>query len=234
MHGPYQRDFTSDDDYGPGWRRARRDSLSSDTPPDADDLSRRGRPDEPRPGAPAPDDVTDPNHLAAYGYAGQDYPIYGRPSGLDPQSDPEPRWFADPAAIAYASGAGFTPPLIRREPRGPREGSHYGKGPRDYVRADSRIREDVCDRLSDDDEIDASDISVSVQQGEVQLEGRVADRHDKRRAERIALGVRGVIDVRNELQVNKTFFQELGDKLVGDDTEHRGHHGSGTRNEPVT
>jgi hypothetical protein len=231
MHGPYQRDFTSDDDYGPGWRRARRDKLSSDTPPDADDLSRRGRPqararshdDEP--------DVVGPDHLAAYGYAGQDYPIYGRPSGHDPQSDPEPRWFADPAAIAYA-GAGFTPPLMRREPRGPREGSHYGKGPKDYVRADSRIREDVCDRLSDDDEIDASDISVSVQQGEIQLEGHVADRHDKRRAERIALSVRGVIDVRNELQVKKTFFQELGDKLVGDDTEHRGHHGSGTRNEP--
>jgi len=41
-------------------------------------------------------------------------------------------------------------------------GSHYGKGPKGYTRSDERIREDVCDRLSDDDEVDARDITVTV------------------------------------------------------------------------
>src|SRR4029077_3266456 len=36
-------------------------------------------------------------------------------------------------------------------------GRYYGKGPKGYVRSDDRIRDDVCDRLSDDDDVDASE-----------------------------------------------------------------------------
>jgi hypothetical protein len=108
-----------------------------------------------------------------------------------------------------------------------------GKGPKGYVRSDERIREDVCDRLSDDDEIDASDITVSVKGGEVTLEGSVVDRHSKHRAEDIADSVSGVRDVTNRLRARKGFVAEIGDKLKGDDDkEHRGHSGSGTRNSP--
>lgn len=111
--------------------------------------------------------------------------------------------------------------------------SQYGKGPKGYVRSDERIREDVCDRLSDDDEVDASDISVSVKAGEVLLEGTVVDRHCKHRAEDIAESVSGVRDVANRLKTRKSLMHELGDKLTGDDaTEHRGHTGSGTKNSP--
>jgi hypothetical protein len=111
--------------------------------------------------------------------------------------------------------------------------SHVGKGPKGYTRSDERIREDVCDRLSDDDEVDASEISVTVKGGEVTLEGTVTDRHSKHRAEDIAESVSGVRDVSNRLRTRKNLLQELGDKLTGDDeAEHHGHSGSGTRNSP--
>ena len=58
-------------------------------------------------------------------------------------------------------------------------GGNAGKGPRGYVRSDERIKEDVSDRLSMDDETDASDITVTVSQGEVTLEGTVPDRHSE-------------------------------------------------------
>ncbi|MCD9019386.1 BON domain-containing protein [Parachryseolinea silvisoli] len=78
---------------------------------------------------------------------------------------------------------------------------HRGKGPRGYSRSDDRIKEDVNDRLSDNPYIDASDVEVSVSNGEVVLSGKVTDRHDKRRAEDIAEGVSGVRNVENRIRV---------------------------------
>jgi osmotically-inducible protein OsmY len=112
--------------------------------------------------------------------------------------------------------------------------SNYGKGPKGYTRSDERIREDVCDRLSDDDEIDARDITVTVKNAEVILEGSVNDRRSKHRAEDVAESVSGVKDVTNHLRARKGLLQELGDKISGDDdAEHHGHRGSGTRNSPT-
>lgn len=112
--------------------------------------------------------------------------------------------------------------------------SQYGKGPKGYTRSDERIREDVCDRLSDDDEVDARDITVTVKSAEVILEGTVQDRRSKHRAEDIAESVSGVKEVTNHLRARKGFLQELGDKISGDDdAEHHGHRGTGTRNSTV-
>jgi osmotically-inducible protein OsmY len=112
-------------------------------------------------------------------------------------------------------------------------GGQTGKGPKGYVRSDERIREDVCDRLSEDDDVDASDITVTVKAGEVTLEGTVVDRHAKHRAEDITESVSGVRDVTNRLRARKGLFQEIGDKLTGEgEREHHGHSGSGTRNGP--
>ena len=109
--------------------------------------------------------------------------------------------------------------------------SHYGKGPKGYTRSDERIREDVCDRLNDDDEIDARDITVTVKNAEVILEGSVSDRRSKHRAEDIAESVSGVKDVTNQLRARKGIFKEIGDKISGDDeVEHQGHRGTGIRN----
>jgi len=109
--------------------------------------------------------------------------------------------------------------------------SHQGKGPKGYTRSDERIREDVCDRLSDDDQIDARDITVTVKNAEVILEGSVNDRRSKHRAEDVAESVSGVKDVTNQLRARKGIFKEIGDKISGDDeVEHQGHRGTGTRN----
>jgi len=77
------------------------------------------------------------------------------------------------------------------------------KGPKGYKRSDERIREDVCDRLSQLDEIDPSDIEVSVQGGEVTLTGTVPSRHMKYIAEESADEVSGVDDVHNQLRVKR-------------------------------
>lgn len=80
-------------------------------------------------------------------------------------------------------------------------GEHRGRGPRGYRRSDERIREDVNDRLSDDGFVDASDIEVTVSNGEVTLSGTVSNRAQKRRAEDIADMVSAVSNVQNNIRV---------------------------------
>ncbi|SMB95920.1 BON domain-containing protein [Deinococcus hopiensis] len=80
-------------------------------------------------------------------------------------------------------------------------GSHRGKGPKGYQRSDDRVREMVSDALEDDHYLDASNIEVQVQGGEVTLMGTVTDRQQKRRAEDCLEGIRGVRDVHNQLRV---------------------------------
>ncbi|WP_284164783.1 BON domain-containing protein [Frigidibacter sp. SD6-1] len=82
-----------------------------------------------------------------------------------------------------------------------RREDHRGRGPRNYRRSDSRLEEDVNDRLTDDDWLDASDITVEVKDQEVTLEGFVASRQAKRRAEDCADSVSGVQHVQNNLRV---------------------------------
>jgi len=80
-------------------------------------------------------------------------------------------------------------------------GPHGGKGPSGYIRLDGRILDDISDRLTDDDRLDASDIEVKVDAGEVTLNGHVASREDKRRAEDLAESVSGVKHLQNNLRV---------------------------------
>lgn len=78
---------------------------------------------------------------------------------------------------------------------------YRGVGPRGYRRDDGRIREDVCDVLTEHDALDASNISVSVQDGVVALSGSVPHRMMKRLAGDLAEGCAGVRDVDNTLRV---------------------------------
>jgi hypothetical protein len=80
-------------------------------------------------------------------------------------------------------------------------GPFSGRGPRGYQRTDDRVREDVCERLTHDPWIDASDVEVTVRAGEVTLSGSVRDRADKRHAEDIAERAFGVREVHNNLRV---------------------------------
>jgi osmotically-inducible protein OsmY len=83
-------------------------------------------------------------------------------------------------------------------------GPHKGKGPKDYRRSEDRIREDVSDRLADDEYVDASDIRIEIHNDEVILSGNVNSREEKRRAEDIVESVSGVRNVENRIRVGRS------------------------------
>jgi osmotically-inducible protein OsmY len=80
------------------------------------------------------------------------------------------------------------------------ETGHRGKGPKNYVRPDQRIFEDVCEALTLQDAVDASDITVNVDKGSVTLDGSVATAHMKELAEEAIMDLPGVKSVRNNLR----------------------------------
>lgn len=82
-----------------------------------------------------------------------------------------------------------------------RERDHRGHGPAGYTRSDERIRDDVNDRLTDDYRVDARNVTVTVKDGEVTLDGTVTSRDQKRRAEDVVEDLSGVKHVQNNLRV---------------------------------
>lgn len=83
-------------------------------------------------------------------------------------------------------------------------GPHHGKGPKGYTRSDEKIKEDVQEKLYHDTFIDASDIEVTVDDGEVTLSGTVDHKRTRRRAEDCADSVAGVKNVSLNLKINRT------------------------------
>lgn len=112
-------------------------------------------------------------------------------------------------------------------------GGFAGRGPKGYTRTDDRIREDVCERLSMDDDVDATDIEVRVENGEVTLVGTVQTRSMKHHAEDLAEDVSGVKDVHNQLRVMKGMINELKDKVTGKESDAHYANG-GTRTTPAS
>ena len=89
-----------------------------------------------------------------------------------------------------------------RHYEGPRA-PYAGRGPKDYQRSDDRVREEICDCMTDDPMLDASEITVQVSNGEVMLSGTVPSREQKRRAEDVAERISGVKDVTNQLRISR-------------------------------
>ena len=85
---------------------------------------------------------------------------------------------------------------------GSSQGQHRGKGPKNYQRSDERVKEMLCERLHDDPEIDASEVTVNVQGGKITLEGTVDSRRTKNAIEDVAEQI-GSQDVQNNLRVQK-------------------------------
>lgn len=107
-----------------------------------------------------------------------------------------------------------------REERG-----YRGHGPSGYTRSDERIMEDACDALTQDWGVDARQISVTVSNGEVTLDGTVPSRQQKRRAEDCVDDLSGVTHVQNNLRVQQPQSWDRNSRS-GDD---RGHEpGSGS------
>ena len=86
---------------------------------------------------------------------------------------------------------------------GAQRGPFSGKGPKGYRRSDDRIREDAGEALYRAGDLDASDMTVEVHEGEIVLDGMVADRRSKRRAEELVEGLPGVRDVHNRLRISR-------------------------------
>lgn len=83
-------------------------------------------------------------------------------------------------------------------------GPYIGRGPKGYARSDERIHEDVCERLMRFGHVDATEIEVEVQKGEVKLAGWVADRDQKQLAEDLVRRVSGVFDVHNCIRIRRS------------------------------
>lgn len=149
------------------------------------------------------------------------------PSSLRPQARPAPEAQADgdPRGRSRGDGRDASKPLLRdfdrsagAYPPGSYGELNYddelspiglstpasGKGPEGDTRSDERIRDDVSGALERDGDLDASEIEVRVEQGEVTLAGRVSDRSSQRRAEDLIEDLPGVRQVHNTLRVEST------------------------------
>ena len=82
------------------------------------------------------------------------------------------------------------------------QGLHRGKGPKGYQRSDERLQEMISERLREDPHIDASEVTVTCQNGTITLEGTVDSRHTKNAIEDVAEQL-GVEDVQNNLRVQR-------------------------------
>ncbi len=95
------------------------------------------------------------------------------------------------------------------------QGPYRGRGPKGYQRSNERLKEDICERLTDAPDVDASDISIQCKDGVVTLEGSVESRHMKHRVEDIVDGCSGVKDVENRLRVTSGQNTQQGQSEQG-------------------
>lgn len=86
--------------------------------------------------------------------------------------------------------------------RGPGRESHRGRAPRNYQRADESITDELIERFTDHPALDATQILLQVEDGEVTLTGEVPERRMKHLAEDIAAEVRGVGELHNRISVD--------------------------------
>ncbi len=103
-----------------------------------------------------------------------------------------------------SGGFGYGESAASRSERNWQRSSHAGRGPKGYQRSDERITEDINQRLTDDGDIDASEIEVQVKDGEVTLTGTVCDRQCRRDVEDVIESVSGVRDISNQLKTDKS------------------------------
>ena len=80
--------------------------------------------------------------------------------------------------------------------------SHSGRGPRNYTRPDASIVDELIDRMTEHEALDATEILLIVEDGVVTLTGEVPERRMKHLAEDIADEVRGVREIENRIRVD--------------------------------
>jgi osmotically-inducible protein OsmY len=88
--------------------------------------------------------------------------------------------------------------------------SHTGRGPKGYERSDERLREIICERLTDDPWIDASDVTIEVANKTVKLSGTVNNRQTKYEIEELIERTTNVREIDNQLKVQAPQGQGQG------------------------
>lgn len=78
---------------------------------------------------------------------------------------------------------------------------YRGVGPRTRHDEDEELREQLCERIADDPDLDASEILVRVIDNEAILDGTVRSKRDAQRAYDIAHDIPGIVHVRDRLDV---------------------------------
>lgn len=101
-------------------------------------------------------------------------------------------------------------------------GEFFGKGPKNYTRADQRMEEDINEQLTRHPYLDATDIEVKVKDGSATLTGTVRTKECKRTAEDIAEDVSGIKEVQNQLRV-------VPSQLISSSNQQPQQHASGGR-----
>ena len=109
----------------------------------------------------------------------------------DKASDEVSSWFGDDSAE-------------RRRRMDKIQGPHSGKGPKGYTRTDDKLKDEINEKLYHDSHVDASDVDVTVENGEATLTGTVENKMAKRRIEDIVESIAGVRDVENRLKVKSS------------------------------
>jgi len=151
-------------------------------------------------------EFTGPRQNRAPGTSYDSYGPYGASSGAGsfgaaPSRDrygsgrDDDRGFFDKAGDTVASWFGDDDAARRLQQ------DHRGSGPANYTRSDQRILEDVCDTITHDRMVDGRQIQVTVQDGEVTLDGTVTSRQQKRHAEDLTHDLSGVKHVQNNLRI---------------------------------
>jgi osmotically-inducible protein OsmY len=101
-------------------------------------------------------------------------------------------------------------------------GPFTGRGPQGYQRSKETIQEDVCERLTQHGQLDASQIQVDVNENcEVTLTGTVDSRQAKWMAEDVVESIWGVTDVHNQLRVQEQQDQKQQDQKQEQDQKSR-------------
>lgn len=104
----------------------------------------------------------------------------------------------------YAGGGYSAEPPNTTEPWRPAPDTHH----------DDRIHDDVRQRLEQADDVNPSELQVSVEAGVVTLSGQVATREMKHAAADIAERVPGVHRVHNDLHIQQPLVDEIKQKLA--------------------
>jgi hypothetical protein len=124
---------------------------------------------------------------------------YGRGGDVERRGLPEVEYaepwsgeFGPAARVSGFEGHPFAAP--------PRRGFR-GVGPRSYQRLDERLRDEAWERLANDPDLDASRLTLEVEDGEVALRGAVDDPRDRAVAEEICAEIHGVRGVYNRIRV---------------------------------